>query len=361
VAGFLPSLARELWQMQKARLAPDDAMARSRVLSVPPNWRADLFWQREAATGRLTYDLVLTSSLSRHSVCLTVLDDSDLPWPLRGACNFSEQELGKVNGRIVEVEEAVAWLELLEPSGSAIKLLLNHAIVDSHRWREAQAPTPEQIQRAMDQIRSRRGLLTREATLEWMRQTGFTHERLEREATYLAAFVALRDSVTAGGVEDAFRQSPSRYRRILVNTLDFKSREAALAVRTKLSQEGGSLSNLWRTITEGALFESDPPDGAKGMSFSSSLKFAWELERELPSPPCEPGSLALATVGKGGLPTLFRLTEIVRTFEPRLDTATTASIKEDLFERWMAAQQAQAQVEWYWGRQHADASLVVDR
>ena len=77
-----------------------------------------------------------------------------------------------VNGRDVSLERAVRHALLDAQGRSFVESLIEHELLRQHARSIGLAVSPDELQRAADEMRYQRGLTTRERTLEWVRAHG---------------------------------------------------------------------------------------------------------------------------------------------------------------------------------------------
>src|SRR5689334_2787862 len=92
---------------------PRDARARLRTLQARHrDVEMELLWEEEAYDHSLHYD-VLMRSRGKGTVSISFATDRGLPWPLRGVKRSTDANLLQVNGKMLTMEDAFTFLDVL--------------------------------------------------------------------------------------------------------------------------------------------------------------------------------------------------------------------------------------------------------
>lgn len=195
---------------------PDEADVRLRDLRTRhPEIEMDLLSEIEPYDGSVHYDVLLRAP-GEGTISIAVSPEPSLPWPMRGAQRWSEGHLMRVNDHLVRVSQAVALMDFVWEESPVAERLVNAMLVDEELRRNPIELSPEQIRRAMDAFRRRRGVLTAEDTLRWLRERGLSADDLEGLVTHEARIVALRDRIAGDRADmrqELFRQWLDERRR----------------------------------------------------------------------------------------------------------------------------------------------------
>ncbi|HVG97562.1 MAG TPA: hypothetical protein VNK05_11710, partial [Chloroflexota bacterium] len=114
VRAALPAVGATLRHLAAAAgAAPPQARAGLRAIrEAYPEVRFELLWQREAYDGSLHYDALLHLP-GQATISLSVCPEPSLPWPLRGMHRADDRALLRVNQTVMEVDQAVACLDVV--------------------------------------------------------------------------------------------------------------------------------------------------------------------------------------------------------------------------------------------------------
>jgi putative peptide maturation system protein len=348
VTVILPSTLAEslacLIELQRDDARPAEALERVRGIQARyPDLRIDLLWEEESFDGSVHFDVLLRSP-GKGTVSIAFAPDRALPWPMRGAQRWSEGHLMRVNGRVVRVAQAVAALDFASDPAQkgqvqVAERLINASLVREELDRDPVSLSQDAIQRAMDRFRRRRGLITSDATLRWMREHGISHDHLERLATEDAEITALRDRVAGDRVEPYFAAHRQAFDTARIARCAFPDEASARAAVARIRAGEVSLLDLARER-----FLADPSGSAGGFA---------SLPRD-----AEPSALADAVFAAlpgeivGPVPSgddPFVVVEVLAIEPARLDAATRLRISQRLFAAWLAERRAAATIEWFWG------------
>jgi putative peptide maturation system protein len=193
-----------LLELTERGCEPDQALAELRALQARhTDVQLDLVWEREGFDARLHYDALLT--LPGHgTLSVSFSPERSLPWPLRGLHRWDEMCLLRVNGRGLDVAQAVACLEDLWAEAPAAERLVNACLIQAELDREPIELGPGELQAALDAFRRGHQLYTAEATRRWMERRGLDHAQLEQLVLDTLTIARLRERLTAAQVEPYF-------------------------------------------------------------------------------------------------------------------------------------------------------------
>ncbi|GAA2913320.1 hypothetical protein GCM10010517_79910 [Streptosporangium fragile] len=310
---------REITELEPAQAKKITNELRRKYPGIPMR----LVWQRDSPGGPCHYDMLIT--LYGGVVSLAFAPDRALPWPLRGAQHAGEQTVLRVNGRDITMEQAVAVLDVLWSDASLAMRLVNASLVEEELDRHpVELPAPE-LQEALDAFRRARGLLTVQATRDWMAERGLDHAHLEQIVSREAAVARLRQRVATDAAAE-FAADPAGYDVLCVLRLRYPDPVTASAAATRL-QEADPLGQSTReTLDHGATVGVDRLHRRDLGTLGADARVG----------------CVLGPVGS----TVFRVLEVRPAV---LDTATRQAIEKRLFERWLADRRRTAGIEWRWG------------
>ncbi|WP_147944465.1 TIGR04500 family putative peptide maturation system protein [Microbispora sp. CSR-4] len=286
-----------------------------------------LVWQRDHPGGRCHYDMLLP--VGDGTVSIAFAPDLALPWPLRGSRNSGEQVVVRVNGMEVAMEQAMAVLDELWSDASLASRLVDAALVAQELAGDPADLSAAELQDALDAFRRARGLLTVEATQEWMAERGLDHAGLEDVVAQEAGIARLRRRVAGDRAESLFATAPRSYDRLCVVFLRYPRVEAARAAADRLRDGGpGSLASAAETLDHGA---------------DARLRRLFRAELGPEAADAAPGDV-LGPYGPDPV-----VVQVVEVRPATFDDATRQGIEQRLFDDWLAGRRREARVEWVWG------------
>jgi putative peptide maturation system protein len=302
-----------------------------------PSLRFELVWEREPCKGQIHYDLLLFTA-SGESLSLNLCPAQSLPWPLRGALPNSDGEIVRVGTRKVRVAEVISYLDFVWQDRRLVSRIVDTAIIDAELEARPIAVEDEELQDAMDEFRIRRGLLTEEATDQWLERNCLTHGRLEQIVELDCRVARLRARIAAGRVEAQFATDPTPFRRVVVALVDLPTVEEAWRFVGAAERAGFWSAAEIELGRRGAAGRALPP-------LLQTFDLASAAPEIRPLFDLEVGALVPPTrLGEG-----YAVGKIIAHQPATLDAATHRRIEEQLFDAWLAAQRSAADVEWYWG------------
>lgn len=125
-----------------------------------------------------------------------------LPWPMRGVHRWSEADVVRVDGRTIRMDEAVAHLELDDPTSGISERLIDAALIKNELASRPVDVSLSEIQVGLDRFRRDRGLLTAQAIADWLRITGRSHADLERLVADGIRIEKLKERLANHGMSD---------------------------------------------------------------------------------------------------------------------------------------------------------------
>jgi putative peptide maturation system protein len=338
----LPDLLDYLFALQQESVLPREARVRLQKLrAAHPDLQIDLLAEEVAFDRSVHYDALLRRA-GEGTVSMSYCPERAIPWPLRGVHRWSEGDLVRVNTNVLQVEAAVACLDFIWDDSAIIERLINMCLIQEEVEREPVDLSDAELQAAMDRFRSAKKLFRAEDTRHWLERHGMSHQRLERYVAETAIVPKLRDRVSAGRVDDYFRQHHGDFDKVKVAQLVLESESQARELAETLRAGREDFASAAERLYFAAAEHGAPP--------KTSLFAVLELRQvdpELRQPlfSATPGHLVGPVAGPTG-PTLMRVLSIV---PGQLDEATRAAIKDILFKEWLAERRQAARIEWCWG------------
>lgn len=322
-------------------LTTDDARARlEEVREAIGDPSVDLVWHVNPIDDSIAYSVLLRDddgaliSLARAR--------GGLPWALRGAHRWSEEDLVRINGRVVKVEEAIAFLELDAPDLRVVDRIVDSFLLQEEIAKRDQAVDGASLQAELDDLRRGLGLITASDTRAWLEARHMTHGDLERRARDGVLLRRLREQVIGPeAVRACFAQKASSFSAATLHWLWRGTREQATSAFEELTA-GRPIEQLAFDLgnDEGHAqmplavrrYRSDLPDA-----------FGPVFEPDAPSPfgPIE---------FRGGFVVGYR----VDLAPAALTDEVEARIRRQLFDEWLAVRRTGADIDWLWG--HVEGS-----
>jgi putative peptide maturation system protein len=338
----------EMVRLAGERLSPQEGERRLRgVARESQGVELDVLWEREAMNGAVHYDALLRVP-GRGTVSIGYCPDRGVPWALRGAFRWSENEMLRVNEKRMTIPDVVALLDFLWDTPYLTERLVETALVAEALERDPAAfePTREELQAAVDGFRKRRGLFTAEATMRWLEQHGTTVQSLEKLVEGFARATRLRDSVTAGQEEAYFAAHRADFDEAVIARIVVPGRERALSLCAGLRAGELDLVDA-ATMALRAPQRADLPWQQPPPLLARVRRGALPEERAAAIFGAAPGTVLDPLDTPAGHEVL-----VVRAIEPAtFDAATRRAVRDRLFEAWLAERRSAAKIEWIWGQQ----------
>ena len=261
---------------------------------------------------------------------------------LRGVHRWNEGDLAQVNANILRVDTAMACLDFIWDDAPIIERLVNMCVIQEELDREPIDLTNAELQEAMDRFRAAKKLFKAEDTLRWLERHGMSQEKLERYVTDAAIVPKLGERITAGRVDEYFRQHPGDFDTARVARLEVadENEAAELAGQIRAGRQD-FFAAAERLFLEAAERSAVP----KANLFAV-------IERRQAEPALR-DQLFAATPGQlvGPLPVEagYALMRVLAITPGQLDDRTCTIIKEILFKDWLAEKRQAARIDWCWG------------
>jgi putative peptide maturation system protein len=331
-----------LMDLQREGVRPREARARLQPLrECHPGLQIDLLAEEEAFDGSVHYD-ALVRRAGEGTISLSWCPERAMPWPLRGVHRWSEGDLARVNGNILQVDAAIACLDFIWDEMHIIERLVDMCIMQEELDREPMQLTDTELQQAMDQFRSAKKLFTAEETHRWLERHGMSHEKLEHYVTEIAIVPKLRDRIAQGRVEEYFSQHAADFDIARIARLELaeecQARELAGQIRAGAQDFFAAAERLFL--------------GAPDRSASPQASLFATMERREAEPALRDQLFAAAPgqlIGPVRVETGHALMRVLEIIPAQLDGRTSTSIKDILLREWLAERRQAARIEWCWG------------
>lgn len=331
-----------LAEVQRDQALPHEAEARLRMLQARhPETSMQLVWEREAFDETFHYD-VLVRTPEHLTVSISVCAERALPWPLRGVHRWQEADLVRVNGTVMSVQQAVAFLDFVWGEAPVAARLVDVCLIEEELARNPIVLSDEELQLGLDAFRRAKGLYDAAATHAWMRMRDLTHAQLERVVADHLIVARLRDRIADGRVEEYFKQHRAAFDMVQMARIECSDEASARRVRDAIDTVG------FYEVAERTLLED---------TSCTIPVFALLRRREAADPlgaalfAAEPGELVgPIQVGQG-----YAVARVIARAPAQLDDITRGLVKQQLFDDWLAERRVEATIAWNWGRVREDA------
>jgi putative peptide maturation system protein len=256
--------------------------------------------------------------------------------------DFREGMLLSVDAEALSVGETVATIDELLEHASLRERLIDACVINGELKRRNYAVSDEELQREMDAIRRRRGLVTAADTERWMRARGMSHQQLEQMAELAARTRQLRRELCAADVETFFAAQRETLERAALVRLRFANAELARRAGARVSSRESFFALAEQLLGQDARHAVTVPrlDGRVVSRHGLEPALAAQIF-------AGPGTIVGPQVTPDGAYLLY-VSAIERARE--LDTEQRELIERELFARWLERQRALAIIDWNWGR-----------
>jgi putative peptide maturation system protein len=319
---------------------PGEAKAQLRLLQQQHlETKMELVWEQEAYDQSLHYDALLYRA-GEGCVSLSFCPDQTLPWPMRGVHRWREEDLVRVNHKILKVGEAVANLDFIWDDERLVNHLIDTCIISETIEAEPVDISDAELQHAMNDFRQAHKLYTAADTYQWMQQHSMTHQKFEQLIQDKATIAKLRDRITADRVEVYFNEHRTDFDTVSMARFEIANEPDAIRACEQIRQ---GLVDFFEAAQQ-AFLASPPPQSASNV-------FSVVERRHLPRP--LDAALVDAAPAEliGPIPTgeRYAILRVLSVAPAQLDAPTRDAIAQLLFDEWLEQQRRQATIEWNWG------------
>jgi putative peptide maturation system protein len=319
--------------------APAEALDRlHRLQEQHRHMTIDLVWERESYEQTMHYDVLLRPS-DAGTISLSFCPDRAVPWPLRHAHHSRESEMVRVNGRMVTMQEVMAYVDFIWNQARVITGLVDACLVQAAITQRNIQVSADELQQALDAFRRRQRLYTAVETEHWLQQRGITHAQLEHQLEPEVAAGKLRDQIADGHVEQYFSHHMPDFDTVRVARFNMPDAEQARHIYVQMQHR------------EVDFFTAAQQQFCADATARDGLCFAVLQRRQLS--PEQAAVIFTAVPGEVTEPVRrgagYDLVCVLQRTDARLDASTRTAIKQTLFEAWLAEQRRAATIEWFWG------------
>ncbi|MFF0815492.1 TIGR04500 family putative peptide maturation system protein [Rhodococcus sp. NPDC003318] len=294
-----------------------------------PRSRLRLLRHRESVDDSVHFGMLITEP-GVGTTTLSWTPASAVPWSLRGSQRTAESMLLRVNGEPLAIEEAMAHLDVLWERTDLLDRLITVCLVRQELAENPVLLDAGRLQEAMDAFRRARGLLTPEATREWMRERALSHEALEDLVEREAAVAELKQRILAEQ-----RLDPSLLDRARVVRVRFTERTFADSFVTLVrTRPGSDAVGEFAAAAAGAFAVSTAVTGTEFVEVAAD-----SVGR------AQPGTVLGPTADPDG----WVVTQVLATFPSTPGPRADRQLADIAFDRWVAQRRRDARIEWFWG------------
>lgn len=338
-----------LMTLSQEQLRPEEAQVCLRsVQQRHPDTPIQLLWEEVAYDQSVHYDTLLQLD-GEGTISLSFCADHGLPWPMRGAHRWGERDLVRVNNTVLQVDQALSYLEFIWDEVRLTNRLIDVCLIREVLESEPIKLSDKELQEAMDTFRRAHRLYRAEDTHRWLQQRGISHNQLERLVTQKATIAKLREQVAAQSVQDYFEAHRAAFDRVCIAYIPFSDRENALRTAEQVLESNGDFyeaaQRCFLTTARSEAWTQDLFMVVQRGYGSSELQGYGSPELVDRIFAAAPGDV-LGPLQSGDTYLIVR----VLAFTPaQLDDSTRCTIENILFEDWLAKRRKDATIEWYWG------------
>ncbi|MBB5781585.1 hypothetical protein [Nonomuraea jabiensis] len=207
----LADAVRLLRELPRGREHRDQARARVAAWSAErPGREAELVIDETPGTGRVSYDLLIAHP-DGGTVGLTAHVEDGLPWIVDHSTHWAAGQVVSVDGVGLSMPAALYALRSLGTRDRRIhEQLVEYRILLSEIEQDEEPASREEVQRAADTFRQRRGLIGQEQTLAWLAEMGLPQRAFVAQMETEAKIARVRARFPS---EDAFKAWLAERRR----------------------------------------------------------------------------------------------------------------------------------------------------
>ncbi|MGV9773106.1 TIGR04500 family putative peptide maturation system protein [Streptosporangium sp. NPDC003464] len=155
----------------------DDAHRSVRAWAAERPWlHAQLVVDEPPGTARVGYDLLLEHP-EGGAVALSAEVDDGIPWLVDHSTHWAAANILSVDGVGLSIAAALSAIRSLGARDRRVhEQLVDHRILLNEMENDPRPATDAETRQAADEFRRRRGLTTREQTLDWLARTGISEK-----------------------------------------------------------------------------------------------------------------------------------------------------------------------------------------
>ena len=323
-----------LRNLSRSAHAESDARAQFESFrSAYPGLEADLVMARSSDPENIDYDLLIEDPAGA-TVCLSWRPHDGLPWTVRYAEHWSATVILTVGRLIIRVQDALLLFKLVGDDESDLsEKLLRYALIQQAIDEAPPPVSPWELQSAADRFRQAKGLLTADATREWLQEVGLTPQAIEKFSRQLVQTRKLRKTVTRGSVRSYFEGHAEEFDTVRLFKVEVSNMVSASAISVDARNRG-----LLSVIQDLA---------AQGLD-ENVLAAQMERRRLFELTPAFLKPSKGAIVGPVFDGKHHIVAEVLDRKPATFDSETRSVVEDRLFNEWLSERRRKINVRWYW-------------
>lgn len=238
----------------------------------------------------------------------------------------------------MEVGQAVACLDFIWDEEALTDRLITSCLLQQELEEDPVDLTDAELQDGMDAFRRARGLLSTEATTEWMARRGLSHHDVEELVAAELAVARLRSKVTARRTEAYFEQNRALFDSARTATVGFPGLREAEKFAEAVRAGGEFYEEAERAFSAGM--------AASGPGLFS-LVHRGDLTPDVAHDVFETQSGTV--LGPYASEAGYSVIRVLARQPAVLDEATAQVIQRRLFMEWLGERRKSARIDWHWG------------
>ncbi|MEV4455020.1 TIGR04500 family putative peptide maturation system protein [Microbispora sp. NPDC049633] len=189
-----------------------DAHRSVRAWAAERPWlRAQLVADEPPGTDRVGYDLVLDHP-EGGSVALSAEVDDGIPWLVDHSTHWAAANILSVDGVGLSIAAALSAIRSLGARDRRVhEQLVDHRILLNEVEDDPRPADDAETRRAADEFRRRRGLTTREQTLDWLAQAGISEKQFWGHAKMQARIARVRERFAGEAARRHLAEHPEQF------------------------------------------------------------------------------------------------------------------------------------------------------
>jgi putative peptide maturation system protein len=296
-----------------------------------PSVRLHLLVDQPPGSPRVDYDLLLGLP-DASTVALSWRPDDGVPWNIEYADHWAANFVVTVNGWHATIQQALSYLKLwTHQFPDLMAELVNQTLIAQAIFEDPPPVSALEILAGAEEFRLARGFKTPEAMNRWLQETGLSASGFENLIRQNIQRRKFESRLTKDRVEPYFEAHTEDFEVIQFVLAETSKQEVAQRLTAAAGQQG-----LLAAARDLALEVGPELTASLNSNYASALpeNLATASPEELVGP-VEHGSLR-------------RISQVLKRHPARLDEATRATIRKQLFRRWLDERREQATVRWHW-------------